>query len=108
MWSCKPPPSAMTAKWKALRVSRLKKRGDVMAREAIDSLVNLDVAENKQRLRSIIGTLTGWWEVSIKPRRNTRSLQQNKWYWSQLCTSLSRYLSEQDYDVTTPEQAHEI
>lgn len=79
-----------------------------MAREKISTCLNMDEPENKRRLMSKVGLLRGWWEVEISPRRNTRSLQQNKWYWSQIVAPLAEYLSDQDYNVTTSEEAHEL
>lgn len=79
-----------------------------MARESIKLPLNLSVLDNKRRLVSQIGILDGWYDVSLMPRRPTRSLRQNAWYFSCIAAALAQYLSDQDYDVTTTDQAHEL
>ena len=82
--------------------------GGLMAREAINLILDLSVADNKRRLLSAVGVMSGVWEVDIRPRRDTRTLRQNSYYHAVITPALAKYLSDQDYDVTTPEDAHEV
>ena len=72
------------------------------------TVINFDDVDQKRKLLIHLGTLRGRWRVEIKPDRAQRSSAQNRWYWSCLATPLAQYLSEQDYDITSAEQAHEI
>lgn len=80
-----------------------------MARPTIKlQRIDLSTIDNKRRLIAQIGTLTGIYEVEICPRRNMRSNAQNAWYWSCIAPALAEYLSAQDYEITTAEEAHEF
>lgn len=77
-------------------------------RRKIEGVFDLDEADLKRRVLSLIGSMFGRYTVSVLPWRGTRSQQQNRWYWACVCQPLAEYLSEQDYDVTTADEAHEI
>jgi hypothetical protein len=79
-----------------------------MARETFHSFVDLDNRDVKVQLVSLLGRLTGWWEVTIQPRRNLRSLQQNKFWWSCRVEPLFQFLREQDYAIASAKVAHEM
>lgn len=65
-----------------------------------------DLAE-KRKLMSHIGTLKGLYEVTLKPRKRTRSLDQNSYYWSAFVGPWLAWLREQEGDPSiTKEQAH--
>lgn len=78
-----------------------------MARPTIKTICEMN-ATNKRQLMSAIGAMDGMYELEIKPRRNTRSLQQLRWYWSCICPALAQYLNDQDYEPITSEGAHEL
>lgn len=79
-----------------------------MPREKCKAILDLSDRDMKQRFIRWIGTLAGAYEVEVRPRRNTRSLQQNAYYWACVVTPLADFLSAQDYELNTPEDAHEI
>jgi hypothetical protein len=79
-----------------------------MPRQKCKAILDLSDRDMKRRFVAWVGTLVGAWEVDIKPRRNTRSLAQNAFYWSCVCTPFADFLSAQDYELNTPEEAHEI
>ena len=61
----------------------------------------------KRRLIAKIGTLQGLQEVSIKPRKLTRSLNANAYYWSAVISPWLQWLREEWGDTSiTAEQAH--
>lgn len=79
-----------------------------MAREIIKQLVNMDNADNKRRVIGSVGALSGWYEVELKPRRDTRSLRQNGWYWSCICPALAQFLEDQDYECCSVDFCHAL
>lgn len=80
-----------------------------MSQEPPASMVlNLDDVETKKRLMSKIGRLRGLHEITIKPRRETRSLSQNSYYWSAFIPGWLEWLRETSGEPwITKEQAHE-
>lgn len=69
--------------------------------------VNMDDIEAKRRLMSKIGTLKGLYDVTLRPRKRTRSLNQNAYYFAALVTPWTEWLREQSGDPSiTSEQAH--
>jgi hypothetical protein len=80
-----------------------------MARPTI-KLPSIDMtqADNKRRVIQSVGVLTGLYEVTIEPRRSTRSNQQNKWYWACLVRAFGEYMRDQDYDITSDDECHEF
>lgn len=79
-----------------------------MARSKIHSYTDMSDATAKRQLIAQIAPLVGEYEVTIEPRRNLRSLQQNKWYWACICSAFGAFLREQDYNINDNEGAHEL
>lgn len=77
-----------------------------MSAKAPVLVLNLDDITVKRNLMAKIGTLKGLYEVTIKPRKRTRSLDQNAYYWSAYVTPFSQWLTEQWGETISPEQAH--
>ena len=77
-------------------------------RRRIRQILNLDNADTKRLLLSAVGSLSGMYEVRLQPRRATRSLRANSFYWAACISPLSEFLSEQDVRLWTPEQCHEL
>jgi hypothetical protein len=70
-------------------------------------VLNMDDLGEKRKLMSKIGTLTGLYEVTLKRRTRTRSLDQNSYYWSAFVTPWLAWLKENEGDPSiTKEQAH--
>lgn len=70
-------------------------------------VVNLSNLEEKRRLMQHIGTLSGLYEVKLKPRKRTRTPNQNAYYWAAYVTPFTEWLRREygDSSITT-EQAH--
>lgn len=62
----------------------------------------------KRALLSRIGALRGHWRIELTHYRPRRGEKANAFYWAAIVTPFADHLTAQDYDVTTPEQAHEI
>lgn len=72
-------------------------------------VVNLDNVETKRRLMQKIGKLKGLYEVSISPRKKTRSLNANAYYWAAYIGPFKEWLQEQWGDpAINGEQAHAL
>lgn len=72
-------------------------------------LWNLSDASEKQRLMRQIAPLKGLYEVKIKPRKRTRTLNQNSYYWSCVVKIFRDWLRENCGDnFISSEQAHEM
>lgn len=72
-------------------------------------LVNLSDAAVKRELMIQIGRLSGLYEISIKPRKRTRSLDQNAYYWAAVVQPFTDWLREVYGDSKIDkEQAHEM
>jgi hypothetical protein len=72
------------------------------------TVLNMDDPRDKRGLLSHVGTLTGLWEVTLKRRRPTRSLSQNRYYWSAVVGPWLAWLRENEgSDFIDKEQAHE-
>lgn len=70
-------------------------------------VLNLSDLESKRRLMSKIGGLQGLWEVSLKQRKRTRTLNQNAYYWAAYVTPFTEWIKEAEGDPSiTTEQAH--
>lgn len=80
-----------------------------MSKEAIE-IWNLSEASEKHRLmRQISGLKPGLYSVSIKPKRKTRTLDQNAYYFVAVVTPFAEWLREQYGDPHIDnEQAHEM
>lgn len=70
---------------------------------------NLSDAPSKRRLMEHISMLKGLHDVTIKPRRITRSLQANAFYWVSTVTPFAHWLRENYGDESISlEDAHDI
>lgn len=79
-----------------------------MARPRVKTFVNFSDVERKRRFLTWVGTLKDEYEVDLQPRRATRTLAQNRLWWSQVVEPFYEFLREQDYEIIDPEQAHSI
>lgn len=80
-----------------------------MPRKEPPLVVNLDNVETKRRLMQKIQRLRGLHEVSIRPRKKTRSLNANAYYFAAYIPPWADWLREQYGDPTiTNEQAHQL
>lgn len=72
-------------------------------------LVNLSDAAVKRELMIQIGRLSGLYEITIKPRTRTRSLDQNGYYWAAVVQPFTEWLRDVYGDSRIDkEQAHEM
>lgn len=76
--------------------------------ETLKQVVNMDSLQTKRRFMQKVQTMSGLWEISMKPRKVTRSLSQNAYYWAAVVSPFTDWLRNEwgDNDVQ-PEQAHE-
>ena len=74
----------------------------------IKVILDLSDPDQNQRLRNAIQVTQGVCEVTVKRKRETRSLNQNRWYWACIVGPFFDFLAGQDYDITSPDDAHEI
>jgi hypothetical protein len=82
-------------------------------RRVIHAIVDFteDPEGSRATVRKLIETareLEGQWDLRLEPKRRIRTNQQNKWYWSCIVDPFYDFLAAQDYDVTKPNDAHEI
>lgn len=71
------------------------------------AVYNLDDQTVKRGLMQKIGSMRGLWEVHLKPRKLTRSLNQNSYYHSAYCAVFRQWLQEEWGDPTISHlQAH--
>jgi hypothetical protein len=75
-----------------------------------DSLVvNLSDPAVKRKLMTEIGRLSGLYEILLRPRTRTRSLDQNAYYWAAVVAPFTEWLREAYGDSQIDkEQAHEM
>lgn len=73
-----------------------------------EHLYNLNDRSVKTALMSTIGTMTGLWTITMKRRRPTRTLDQNKYYFVAVVTPLAEWMREEWQEDVSVEQAHEI
>ncbi len=72
-------------------------------------LINMDDAAAKRELMIQIGRLSGLYEVYIKPRKRTRSLDQNAYYFAAVVTPFRDWLRESYGDSRmSTDEAHEM
>jgi hypothetical protein len=77
--------------------------------ETLKHVVNMDNLTTKRRFMQKIQTMTGLWEISMKPRRFTRSLNQNSYYWAAVVSPFTDWLRNEWGDSSVQlEQAHEL
>lgn len=72
-------------------------------------LINMSDAAAKRQLMIEIGRLSGLYEFYLKPRKRTRSLDQNAYYFAAVVTPFRDWLRENygDSQISTDE-AHEM
>lgn len=72
-----------------------------------ESLVlNLSDLDTRRRLMQKIGGLSGLWEVNLKERKRTRSLDANRYYFVACVQPFAAWLSEIYGEDVDSEQAH--
>lgn len=72
-------------------------------------VLNLSDVAVKRELMSRIGALRGLYDVEIKARKRTRSLDQNSYYWVAVVQPFTDWLREEYGDPNVSrEQAHEL
>lgn len=77
--------------------------------ETLKQVINMDSLQTKRRFMQKVQTMTGLWEISMKPRRFTRSLSQNSYWWAAVVSPFCDWLrSEWGDSSITLEQAHEV
>jgi hypothetical protein len=70
-------------------------------------LINMDDLDAKRQFMSHIGTLRGRYEITLRPRRYTRSNNANAYYWSAVVMPFTHYLREEWGDPSiSKDQAH--
>jgi hypothetical protein len=80
-----------------------------MSAEILKQVVNFDNLATKRKFMQGVQGLTGLWEVSLKPRKFTRSLSQNAYYFAAVVTPFTEWLRQEWGDSSvTVEQAHEL
>jgi hypothetical protein len=77
-----------------------------MGRESIDNIIDFDSRTLRQQVMSIVGRLSGLYEVKLKPRRATRTTRANAFYFAAIVTPFFELLREQDPAITDKGQAH--
>src|ERR1041385_8120284 len=79
-----------------------------MSREKEPPLVlNFDNVQTKRRFMEKIQKLRGVYEVSISPRKKTRSLNANAYYWAAYVQPFTEWLRDEWGDpAITTQQAH--
>lgn len=80
-----------------------------MARKEPSRVINFDNLSAKRQFMQGVQQLRGLQEVSIRPRKKTRSLNANSYYWAAFIPPWADWLREQYGDPTIAnEQAHEL
>lgn len=79
-----------------------------MARATIKTTIDFSDLGQKKKLLSQIGTLNGFYEIEIQPRRKLRSHEANRYYWGFVVAPFAEFLSEQDVCRVSSEEAHVI
>lgn len=69
-------------------------------------ILNLDDIDTKRRLMSKIQRLTGLWEITLQPRRRTRTLNQNAYYFAAFVTPFREWINENWGESFDLDQAH--
>jgi hypothetical protein len=69
--------------------------------------INFSDVDSKRRHIQQIWTLQGLYDVTLKPRKRTRTLDQNSYYWVAICAPLGHWLTEQSGEPFTKDDAHE-
>lgn len=77
-----------------------------MPRESTSLILDLSNPDTKRKLMSHIGSLSGFYEVDIKPRKATRRLRANNFYWAALIEPFVEYLNSDGSRHFTKDMAH--
>lgn len=80
-----------------------------MSRKEPPQVLNFDNLETKRRFMQKVQKLKGLQEVSIHPRKKTRSLNANAYYWAGVVQPFTEWLRDEwgDPSITT-DQAHVV
>lgn len=77
--------------------------------EALKQIVDMDDLKTKRGFMQKVQTMRGLWEISMRPRKFTRTLSQNAYYWAAVVAPFTEWLRGEWGDGTVqPEQAHEL
>lgn len=80
-----------------------------MARKEPPEVLNFDSLQTKRRFMERVQKLRGLYEVSIAPRKKTRSLNANAYYWAAVVQPFTEWLRDEWGDpAITTEQAHTV
>lgn len=72
------------------------------------TVLNLSDLAVKRRLMQKISMLSGLYEVTLKPRKLSRTLNQNSYYWAAVVAPFTEWLCENYGETIKPEQSHEM
>lgn len=80
-----------------------------MSAETLKQVYDMDDLPTKRRVMQSVQGMNGLWEISMKPRRFTRTPSQNNYYWAAVVTPFTEWLRGEwgDNDIQV-EQAHEL
>lgn len=77
--------------------------------EAIKQIYDMSDLPTKRRVMQSVQLMDGLWEISMKPRKFTRTLTQNSYYWAAVVSPFCDWLRTEWADRTIElEQAHEL
>lgn len=78
--------------------------------EILKQLLNFDDLPTKRQFMQGVQTLTGLWEISMKPRRFTRSLSQNSYLHAAFVPPFTQFLRDEwgDPSITTDQAYIEL
>lgn len=77
-------------------------------RPKLDTIIDFDNADLKKSVLRSIGTFTGQYKVKVLPTKPQRSGPQNRFYHAAIVEPFADFLRDQDYSVTSHDEAHEI
>lgn len=77
--------------------------------DTLKQVYNFDSLQTKRRFMQNVQAMSGLWEISMKPRRFVRSLNQNAYYFAAVVSPFAEWLRNEWGDSSgTVEQAHEL
>jgi hypothetical protein len=77
--------------------------------EALKQVYDMDDLPTKRRVMQAIQQMKGLYEISFKPRKFTRTLSQNSFYWAAVVSPFCDWLRTEWADNSIElEQAHEL
>lgn len=77
-----------------------------MAREELETMMDLSSPDNRRKLMVTIGRLTGMYQVSLKPRRITRTNAQNSYVWGVVYESVRAGIREAWGEDLSADEVH--